>query len=238
MRQPPRVAWREFPDAILLAAESRTKRHPAYPAAKSGDAAAAALLVDALVEDKGIADVRSLLDGASRGCAPVLVGVHAYESEGVNAIPVALARLLEQRLEVECEDRVVQSNVVSHTGADGFGRLARQAAFTGEILPEREYVMLDDFIGQGGTLANLRGWVETSGATVIGAVGLTGKAYSAVLNPSREQLHALRQKHGTALEQWWRERFGHAFDCLTQSEARYLTHAPNIGTIRNRIAAA
>ena len=169
MRQPPRVAWREFPDAILLAAESRTKRHPAYPAAKSGDAAAAALLVDALVEDKGIADVRSLLDGASRGCAPVL---------------------------------------------------------------------LDDFIGQGGTLANLRGWVETSGATVIGAVGLTGKAYSAVLNPSREQLHALRQKHGTALEQWWRERFGHAFDCLTQSEARYLTHAPNIGTIRNRIAAA
>ena len=34
------------------------------------------------------------------------------------------------------------------------------------------------------------------------------------------------------------EEFGHAFDCLTQSEARYLARAPDVDTIRNRIAAA
>ena len=106
------------------------------------------------------------------------------------------------------------------------------------MTPEREYVMIDDFVGQGGTLANLRGWIETRGGTVIGAVSLTGKTYSARLNPSLEQLHEIEQKHGPAFEQWWRERFGHAFDCLTQSEARYLARATDVDTIRNRIAAA
>lgn len=238
MKQPPRVAWREFPDAILLAAESRTKRHPAYPAAKSGDAAAAAVLVDALVTEAGFASVGALVGATSRSGAPLLLSVHAYESEGVNAIPVALAKLLGKRLGMECEDRVVQGNVVSHTGADGYGRLARQAVFTGEIATGREYVMIDDFIGQGGTLANLRGWVETHGGATLGAVGLAGKNYSAVLSPSQEQLHELRQKHGPATERWWRKRFGHGFDCLTQSEARYLTRSPDSDTIRNRVAAA
>ena len=96
----------------------------------------------ALVGQEGLADVRKLIGRASQTITPVLVSVHAYENEGVNAIPVALARLLGQRLELECESRVVQSNVVSHTGADGFGRLARQAAFTGGIQPGHDYVMV------------------------------------------------------------------------------------------------
>ena len=98
--------------------------------------------------------------------------------------------------------------------------------------------MVDDFIGQGGTLANLRGWIEKKGGKVIGAVGLTGKPYSAKLNPTEEQLHELRQKHGGEFEKWRRERFGHPFDCLTQSEARYLSRSPDVDTVRDRLAAA
>lgn len=63
--------------------------------------------------------------------------------------------------------------------------------FEGDIETGHEYLMVDDFIGQAGTLANLRGWVEKQGGGVIGAVGLTGKPYSAMLNPAREQLHEL-----------------------------------------------
>jgi len=238
MPQPPRVAWREFPDTVVLATERQTRRRLEYPAAKSGDPGAAAKLVDALVDETGMAAVRRLLDTATEAPAPALVSAHAYEREGVNAIPIALARLLSERLGLECEDTVVQTNVVSHTGADGYARLARQAAFTGAVAMGRQYVMIDDFIGQGGTLANLRGWVEQQGCEVVGAVALAGKTYSAALRPSREQLHELRRKHGRNFEGWWRDRFGHAFDCLTQSEARYLARAPDVDTIRDRIAAA
>jgi hypothetical protein len=47
----------------------------------------------------------------------------------------------------------------------------------------------------------------------------------------------LRQKHGN-IEQWWQDRFGHTFDSLTQSEARYLTRSENADTIRDKIVAA
>ena len=149
-----------------------------------------------------------------------------------------MAEFLGGQLGILFEDAVVQTNVVSHTGADGYGRLARQATFEGKIQREREYVMVDDFIGQGGTLANLRGWIEKQGGKVVGAVALTGKPYSAKLNPSQERLHELRQKHGSDFEKWWKAHFGHAFDCLTYSEARYLVRSPDVDTIRNRLAEA
>ena len=237
MKLPPRTGWRGFPDAVLLAAEMDTKRHSDYVAAKSGNPQAAAKLVEALVDDAGIAAARRLVDRGSDGISR-LVCAHAYEREGLNAIPAALAQLLCERLGIPFDRNVVQTNIVGHTGADGYGRLARQAAFGGEVPGGRAYVLVDDFIGQGGTLANLRGWIEKQGAKAIGAVGLTGKPYSAKLKPTKEQLDDLRRKHGRDFEKWWREHFGHSFDCLTHSEARYLARSPDVDRIRNRLAAA
>ena len=235
---PPRVPWLQFPNALLLAEETRTKQHPEYAAAKSGDSLAAAALVRSLVDERGLVAVGDLLASVTASGSLVLVSAHAYEREGVNAIPAALAQLLSIRFGLPYVSSVVQTNIVSHTGAGGYGRLARQASFGGTIAAGGRFVMVDDFIGQGGTLANLRGWIERQGSTVKGAVGLTGKPYSAKLNPTPEQLDELRQKHGTEFEDWWRERFGHAFDCLTQSEARYLARSPDADTIRSRLAAA
>ena len=238
MKHPPRAAWKGFADAVLLAGEPQTTQHPEYPGAKAGDSVAATKLAESLVDEAGIATVRTLISEVSKSGEPVLVSTHAYEHQGVNAIPIMLAKLLSKRLGIAFETTVVQTNVVSHTGADGYGRLARQARFGGAINKGCEYVMVDDFIGQGGTLANLRGWIEKQGGKVVGAVVLTGKPYSARLNPSQEQLHELQQRHGPDFEKWWREHFGHSFSCLTQSEARYLARSPDADTIRNRLAAA
>jgi hypothetical protein len=133
---------------------------------------------------------------------------------------------------------VVQVNVVSHTGAKGFWRLAMQAEFEGTVAPGREYVLVDDFVGMGGTLANLKGHIESNGGKVLAAVSLTGKPHSARLPPSPERLQELRCKHGTELENWWIEHFAHGFDALTESEARYLARTETVDTIRNRIAEA
>ena len=237
MLHPPRVPWIRFPDVVLLADEGSLKRHPKYRRAKAGDIVAATNLVEELVDEMGIAAVRDLITMVSKSGVPVLVSAHAYEQQGVNAIPTALAELLSENLRLPFETTVVQTNIVSHTGASGYGRLARQARFAGEVQGNCEYLLVDDFIGQGGTMANLRGWIEVQKGEVVGAVALSGKPYSAKLQPSEEQLHELRQRHGKDLEDWWRGHFGHAFDCLTQSEARYLARSPDAGTIRNRLAA-
>ena len=119
---PPRVPWAAFADAVLLAGESQTKRHPEYAGAKTGEAVAAATLVNSLVDQAGIAKVQVLVSEVSESGEPVLVCANAYERQGFNAIPAALAKLLSERLGAPFDTTVVQTNVVSHTGADGYGR--------------------------------------------------------------------------------------------------------------------
>ena len=217
---------------MIHAPESRVKTHFNYISAKAGDAEAAFALVRDTLSPRAV-DALMALVGARR---PILASVHAFEQTGVNAIPEAMADELAQRLGLAVDDALVQINVVGHTGASGFARLARPAVFEGDIMPTADYLLVDDFIGQGGTLANLKGHIEANGATVIGATVLTGKPYSSVLEPTAQQLAALRAKHGQALEDWWRDRFGYGFDCLTQSEARYLERSPDADRIRDRIS--
>jgi len=232
--KPPRCPWGEFPDVLIHTDESRVKQHSAYVAAKSGDAAAAL----ELVRDVFCVSLPEQLRSVVGDSQPILVSAHAYEREGVNAIPEVLADVMAGRLGWQVDSGVVQTNVVTHTGADGFSRLARQPAFDGAVAAGADYVMVDDFVGMGGTLANLRGHIESHGARVLAAVVLTGKPHSAKLRLTPERLNELRYTHGAELEHWWQERFGHAFDALTESEARYLVRTPDIATIRNRIAAA
>jgi len=98
--------------------------------------------------------------------------------------------------------------------------------------------MVDDFVGPGGTLANLRSYLILGGGRVLGATVLTGKSYSAPLTLTIETLTALRLKHGTELEIWWQHRFGFGFDGLTESEARYLLKTQETDRIRDKIVAA
>ena len=60
-------------------------------------------------------------------------------------------------------------NTVGDTGSDGFHRVANRAVFSGTVSPER-YLVIDDFVGQGGTLAKLIGHAHLQGGTVVGAL--------------------------------------------------------------------
>ncbi len=232
--KPPRTPWGNFPDVLIHASESAVKQHRAYKAGKAGDDdAATALVLDAFNMPSA-----SALKRMAGDVTPTLVSAHALEGEGVNAIPEIFADRLGQALGWPVDKGVVQVNIVSHTGANGFCRMARQAEFDGPVQADRPYVLVDDFVGMGGTLANLKGYIESRGGKLLAAVSLTGKPHSAKLALSPERLNELRIKHGTELENWWFDRFAHTFDTLTESKARYLTRTETADTIRNRIAEA
>lgn len=233
MPKPPRAPWGDFPDALIHAPESAVKRHPDYSAAKAGDVAAAVRLVADTLDESAVTRLSELVGGAT----PRLAGVHAVEGQSVNVIPVALAATLSQRLGWPVETGIIQINRVGHTGADGYHRLATPALFGGAVESGTSYVLVDDFLGQGGTLANLRGYIEQHGGSVTAATVLTGKPYSAKLKVTSSTLEKLREKHGT-LEDWWRSRYGYGFELLTESEARYLDRSSDADAIRARLAAA
>jgi hypothetical protein len=232
--KPPRVPLVNFPDIGLHAEEVAVKRHPQYRAAKGGDMLAAAALVNEFINDDVVLQLQTSLTDRQIELVPI----HALESEGVNEIPEEFAKLLSSRLTLNINHSIVQSNSVGHTGASGFKRLAHQASFAGEVIPGRRYFLVDDFVGQGGTLANLMGFLVSGGGHVLGATVLTGKTYSAKLAPDDTLIRSLRDKHGTEFETWWREQFGFGFDCLTRSEARYLEKSPNADAIRDRLVEA
>ena len=143
-----------------------------------------------------------------------------------------------ERLGLPVEEDIIQANVVNHTGANGWERMVRQALFEGPTLPGRSYVMVDDFVGLGGTLANLRGYLMSGGGSVKAAITLIGRDDSAKLALRPDTLTSLRAKYGQDLEDWWQQEFGYDFACLTESEARYLLRVEDAHTVRAQLAAA
>lgn len=232
--KPIRSDWGDFPDVLIQTDESTVKQHPNYPAAKAGDVVAAKQLVTDVLTPNAIDRIKNALGGNK----PFVTPVFAEEQAGINRIPAVFAEVLGNHLQLPVYDEIVQINKVGHTGASGYHRLAYPALFGGEVEPNASYLLVDDFIGQGGTLANLKGYIESKGGCVVLSATLTGKPYSAKLAPSIEILVKLRQKHGDELENWWRNTFGYGFDQLTESEARYLERSDDADIIRDRITAA
>ena len=114
--KPLRTAWGNFPDVLIHASESAVKQHPAYQRAKSGHGPSATALVnDTMSEPQN----QRLIDFL-HGHTPTLVSAHAYERQGINAIPEAFAVEISKAVGWPHDMAVAQINVVEHTGADGF----------------------------------------------------------------------------------------------------------------------
>lgn len=232
--KPERTPWGDFPDVVIQQTESAVKQHPSYEAAKSGDIDAALQLVQDSMPQAALDALQAQLAGKT----PIVAGVQAVENMSVNVIPEVMAAYVADSLGLPLDDSLTQINRVGHTGSSGFKRLATPALFDGAVQAGQDYLVVDDFVGQGGTLANLRGHIEQNGGNVLMATVLTGKPYSAKLALTSETLAALRAKHGKDLEDWWRQQFGYGFELLTESEARYLLNTKDADKVRAGLSAA
>ena len=85
--KPPRTPWGNFPDVLIHASESAVKQHPAYRRAKSGHGPSATVLVNDTMSEPQNQRLVDFLYGHT----PTLVSAHAYERQGINAIPAAFA---------------------------------------------------------------------------------------------------------------------------------------------------
>lgn len=230
-----RTPWREgFPDVVVHTTVRVRDAHPDYLAAKSGQRAAATRLARDLLPDSAVELVREALAGAT----PTLAPVRAIETTGINLIPDAMAHYLGGRLGLPVVTTFVQTNTVSHTRASGFHRLAFQPTFAGATAPGESYFLVDDHVGLGSTLANLRGHIEDEGGSVVGSTTLTASRDSQRIALRLATLHALRERHGDSLESYWSEQLGFGVDRLTEAEAGYLLRTASLDAIRAGMAAA
>lgn len=166
----------------------------------------------------------------------VVVGVGSIESSGANAIPQAATQYIADELGIEADQRIIQSTSPKRTELSGIQRILNRPQFDGEVKPNAIYVLVDDTVAQGGTLAGLAKHIQDNGASVGSIVALTGKEYSATLALQPETLAEVRSKFGD-LENDFRGATGYGFDQLTQSEGRYLAKLRGVDAARQELAA-
>jgi hypothetical protein len=233
---PPRTIWAPgFPEVVVHSTLRERDQHPRFVAAKAGDAEAALTLANELVRISQIDLLRAVVGGGR----PILLPVSALEDAGFNAIPDAMADILAEALDwPRSAGEIVQVNRVGHTRAPSFNRLVTPAAFEGPVARGADYVLVDDHVGLGGTLANLKGYVETYGGRVVGMTTLTESREARQIALRPDILAMLKERHGEGLETVWQEQFGHSLDRLTNVEGIILCREQTVDAIRDRLAQA
>lgn len=232
---PRRAPWNgDFPRAVFAAPLGSADKHSDYIAAKSGDIESAKRLVDEVVSADALDRVGTLIGDKT----PVVVPVIAEEASGANRIPAAYAAKIAKRFGLRIDPAIVQTVRAYHTGANADHRLANHAAFDGVVEAGQDYLIVDDTMTMGGTLAGLRGHIEANGGQVIGATTLTGFGGEGQLALTEKMRQDLWQKHGEPLNDFLQQEFGFGIDGLTQGEAGHYRKAVSLEAIRDRIAAA
>ncbi len=229
-----RAPWNDFPAVIRNDDLGTLKKEPEYLAAKGGDSEAAFNLVDRLLTHDTVNKIKTLI-GKSK---PTLLPVLAQEVAGHNKIPLAMAAVLGERLGLDVEDDIVQTIKVGRTGEGADHRLAFNPTFEGKVAKGKDYLLLDDTLTMGGTIASLRGFVENRGGNVIGASVMTAHVGALNIAVKPTMVNNIARKHGDQMDDFFKETFGYGIDKLTQGEAGHLKAAPSVDAIRDRITKA
>lgn len=229
-----RAFWDDFPPVIRNGDLGALKDEPEYQAAKSGDTLAALDLVDRLLTNDTVQRIKEQI-GDSK---PLVLPVLAVEAGGNNKIPLAMAEVLADRLGLDVELGIVQRDKIGRTGEGSDHRLAFNPNFDGDVKVNQAYLVVDDTLTMGGTIASLRGYVENRGGKVVAASVMTAHegAIDLVIKP--KMLASIAKKHGPAMNTYWQETFGYGIDKLTNGEAGHLRAASSVDEIRDRIATA
>lgn len=230
-----RTAWGDFPKIKVFypSGTLRKASESLYLEAKGGNVISAyKLLTEYILTSDDILDFASLVLSQR----PILVPVLAQEHLGKNRIPAVFAEILGGQLGLEVCDDIVQTVKANHTNASAYERIVRQVIFDGHVEQSRKYVILDDTVSMGGTLAALKGYIESNGGEVILGATLTG--YQDIsLVPLEKTLHYIRNKH-PELSEWWQNEFGFPIEYLTQGELGHFKKPNSLDEIRSRLIEA
>ena len=146
--------------------------------------------------------------------------------------------MLADRLDLDVEVGITQREKIKRTGTGSDYRLAFNPTFIGNVKEGQSYLIVDDTLTMGGTIASLRGYIENRGGHVIGASVMTAHEGALDLAVKPKLLSAIDEKHGRSMNQYWQETFGYGIDKLTQGEAGHLRSAASVDAIRKRITTA
>ena len=228
--------WPEnFPQVMFQTTTSalkNSKNVELHARAKKGDRDAADQLVQKLSKPGRLQAFAEQYKDA------LVVPVRGEGAGSKNQIPYAYAAALKVDYGMKLDEQIIQVQKAGHTDAEGIHRLMAHSVFDGEVIRGQDYVLVDDVMTFGGTLNDLRDYIESNGGHVVActvlAVGRNG-SYLAVQPKTVEEIYSKFGKE--EINNLLREA-GIAYDAesLTDRQARYIQNT-DLFTLRNRIDA-
>ena len=213
-------------------------RTAAYDAAKAGDELAARAVVDDVLSLPTCQSIGQQFSGAT------LVSVHAEERSGRNKLAVTYAKALGEIALLDVDDTVVQTNRPQHTDAKARPRFARRPLFAGPVVAGQTYLVVDDVVTSGSSLAGLRHYIEARGGLVVAMTTLAAAEAKYGHEPTRlpvaqGTLDAIREKFPANAIEAIIVEYGVAPSIahLTESEARVVLGFHSIDAVRSSLVA-
>jgi hypothetical protein len=229
--------WSELNGTGLQGGHAKTRKILYSKAKLSGDYEAADRIVEAMltedVLDRLIDEVSPfMVNGTPLVCVVPHPPFDDARADGAdligrrgvkNALPVQYMVRLSVELEAEIDTQIVQKSRVGRTKLRQFPRFLWQPCFDGAVRQDAAYILVDDVLTTGGTLAALRSHILRAGGKVAAITTLAhGSGDSRELALSGPTWHALKAEFGIEINTFWRREIGHDADCLTEAEASIL----------------
>ncbi|MDA1005143.1 MAG: phosphoribosyltransferase, partial [Verrucomicrobia bacterium] len=224
-----------FPRVVQMSTVAKLKSSPGYTEAKAGDMHSAIAIARSLTKP-----AKALALSAEHPEA-ILVSIHGLEATGINALPSAFAKVLSSVTSLEVDEEIVMVNRPHRTGKGSAHRMASRPKFNGAVQTGRDYIIVDDVVTQGGSISELRAYIEENGGHVVAASTLAAAQFGTNLALSEKSRLALVEKFGEDALRGFAEKhsiYGGEFLALTEGEARAILRFQSLDAAGSAIATA
>jgi len=227
----------DFPDAVVHCAwqpppsqrNSKSpkggpflKLHPQYRQAKHDrDMQSAINIIEEVAKEQALIDLRAI--AIRHGVTPRLIAPAATVDESKNALAIGYAQWLGRQMDWPVEERVFREKSQSKDREGAWFRMAHPSTFYGKIDTSAPYIIVDDVITLGGTLADLRSFIINKGGKAIAMSAIASHdGRHSQIKLSDVTRHSLEKRYGPDLSGFCLDVLGHSHDCLTHEEAQKL----------------
>jgi hypothetical protein len=152
---------------------------------------------------------------------PRIVAPSCQPGDSNNALAIAYAQWLGHEFDWVVDTEIFQDKTIARDKSGVWTRISNRCSFRGEIDKKAVYVIVDDVITTGGTLADLRSFIHRKGGVVIAMSAIASRDG----RPQRIRLGDdtranLERFYGNDLGAFCHENLGFSYDCFTDSEGR------------------